>query len=226
MERWKHHMPDLSFAIEGIDAVPDTSTPFLRARLRITNSCSGEPIRSIALRCQIQIQPARRRYSDEEKEALGDLFGSPDRWSSTVRPLSWANTQTSVPPFLDTTIAEIRISAPCDLNLPAANYLHAVREGEIPVVFLFSGTVFYAADNDTVQIAQIRWDCEATYRAPVGLCKQVMGFSRGMSACASLDPTVQDYLRRWRAENVAVAPRRVEKLLRTAFGGATSPGAK
>src|SRR5690348_7299488 len=102
-------MPDLSFAIEAIDAVLDARTPFLQAHLRIANSSPSERIESISLRYQVQIEAARRRYSNEEKVALDDLFGSPERWGSTVRPLLWANAQTSVPAFAVQTLVDLTL---------------------------------------------------------------------------------------------------------------------
>ena len=37
----------------------------------------GRKIHTIALRCQIQIEATRRRYTPEEQERLLDLFGGP-----------------------------------------------------------------------------------------------------------------------------------------------------
>jgi hypothetical protein len=193
-------MPDLSFAIEAMDPVLDAATPFLRARLRITNSCCDEPIHSIALRYQVQIEAARRRYSNDEKAALADLFGSPDRWASTVKPLLWTNTQTTLPAFTGQTLADLTVSYSFDLNLAAAKYLDAVQDGEIPLLFLFSGTVFYADDNHPVQVAQIPWDREATYRLPANVCREVLQSSGATSAWAMLNRAVHDHVRRCRAD--------------------------
>jgi hypothetical protein len=45
------------------------------------------PIHGIVLRCQVRIEPARRHYTAAEKERLLDLFGTPERWGQTLRPL-------------------------------------------------------------------------------------------------------------------------------------------
>ena len=49
------------------------------------------------LRCQIQIEPVRRRYTPQEQQRLVELFGEPERWSQTLRPLLWENLNVSVP---------------------------------------------------------------------------------------------------------------------------------
>lgn len=73
-------MPELTFAIESAAAAP------LRFRLRIGDrAATPAPIQSIALRCQIRIEPARRKYSASEQARLLDLFGEPERWGKTMR---------------------------------------------------------------------------------------------------------------------------------------------
>jgi Family of unknown function (DUF6084) len=198
-------MPDLSFAIETMDAVLDAQPPFLRAHLRITNSCPSERIESISLRYQVQIEAARRRYSNEEKAALDDLFGSPERWASTMRPLLWANAQTSVPAFTAQTLVHLTLSYSFDLNIAAAKYLEAIRDGEIPLLFLFSGTVFYSSDNHPLQIAQIPWDREARYRLAAKICKEAMELSGTASAWAIFNRSVNDRVRRFRADAALTA---------------------
>ena len=72
-------MPDLSFLIEEASVVPFAATPTLAFKLQISNARPDEVIHTVALRCQIQIDVTRRRYTPEEQERLLDLFGTPDR---------------------------------------------------------------------------------------------------------------------------------------------------
>ncbi len=58
--------------------------------LRISET-TGQRVEAIALRCQIRIEPARRRYSDDEAERLNDLFGETQRWADTLKPLQFTN---------------------------------------------------------------------------------------------------------------------------------------
>src|ERR1700761_1652337 len=98
-------MPDLQFQIEGAEAVPHAAVPLIALRLRITSQ--DESIHSLNLRCQVQIEPAKRRYVPQEQEKLLDLFGTPERWSRTVKPLLWMNTTVAVPGFRDSITVEL-----------------------------------------------------------------------------------------------------------------------
>jgi hypothetical protein len=55
-------MPELHFQIEGAEAVLHAATPLIAVKLRITNFPATETIHAITLRCQVQIEPAKRRY--------------------------------------------------------------------------------------------------------------------------------------------------------------------
>ena len=80
-------MPDLSFQIEQVEVAPFSAAPQLTFKLRLSNANAGETIHTVALRCQIQLEVARRRYSPQDQEGLLDLFGSPDRWGQTLQDL-------------------------------------------------------------------------------------------------------------------------------------------
>ncbi len=91
-------MPDLQFQVESAAAVVRAATPQLAFKVRITNA-DPQPVQSIALRAQIQIEPTRRRYSAQEQQNLRELFGEPERWSSSLHPLLWDNVNVNVPGF-------------------------------------------------------------------------------------------------------------------------------
>ena len=80
-------MPELHFSIEGAEAVPNAAVPLIALKLCIENFPAAEAIHTLTLQCQVQIEPARRSYVPAEREQLHDLFGEPERWSRTVRPL-------------------------------------------------------------------------------------------------------------------------------------------
>ena len=92
-------MPDLRFEIEGASTVPFAAVPTLAFKLKVTNARQDEAIHTVALRCQIQIEASRRRYTKEEQERLLDLFGEPDRWSQTLRSMLWTHVNLVVPSF-------------------------------------------------------------------------------------------------------------------------------
>jgi hypothetical protein len=167
-------VPELHFQIEGAEAVANAAAPLLALKLRITNLPENESVHTLTLRCQVQIEPARRRYAPHEQEKLLDLFGTPERWSRTVRPLLWMNTSVAVPGFTGTTVVDLQLPCTFDFNVAATKYFHALDSGEIPLCVLFSGTVFYNGANDVLQVSQVPWDREANYRLPVSVWKQMM----------------------------------------------------
>ena len=167
-------MPDLSFRVEGAQPVPFAAAPLLAFKLRIEDSVAGESVHSIALRAQIQIEAARRRYDAGEKEKLLDLFGEPDRWSRTLRSMLWTHASVVIPPFQGSTTADLEVPCTFDFNVAATKYFHGLSSGEIPLNFLFSGTVFYADSGGALQVSPISWNSEARFRLPADVWRQMM----------------------------------------------------
>ena len=192
-------MPELSFAVESVAPMTSTATPVLVLRLKVSNA-TDEQIHSIALNSQLQIEPARRSYSDAEKSSLSDLFGEPGRWGSTVRPLFWTTLNNTVPGFQGSTSLDLRVPCTFDFNVAATKYFHAIEDGDIPVVLFFSGTVFYVA-NDRVQIAPISWSHQASCRIPAEVWKEMMRLHYPNSAWLSLRQDVFDRLYRYKVRN-------------------------
>jgi Family of unknown function (DUF6084) len=165
-------VPDLRFQVEDVAPTPNAATPQLSFKLRITNS-GPEPIHSIALRAQVQVEPVRRRYSPEEQQKLKELFGEPEQWSKSLQPLLWANVNANVGAFSGSTVIDLPVPCTFDFNVAMTKYIHGLQGGELPTSLLFSGTVFHAGQM-ALQIAQIPWDREASYRVPVRVWKEMM----------------------------------------------------
>ena len=98
-------MPDLHFQVEDAFPTPNAAVPQLTFKVLITNR-EPEPIHSIALRAQVQIEPVRRRYTPAEQERLQELFGEPERWSKSVHPLLWTNANVTVTAFTGSTVID------------------------------------------------------------------------------------------------------------------------
>ena len=168
-------MPDLSFQIEGASVVPFAAAPTLAFRLQIKNAAANERIHTVALRCQIQIEVTRRRYSPEEQQRMLDLFGEPDRWSQTLRTLLWTHANVVVPGFEgQSTVVDLQVPCSFDFNVAATKYFEGVTDGEIPLHILFSGTVFYALPDIGLQVAPISWEQEARFKLPVKVWREMM----------------------------------------------------
>ena len=167
-------MPDLSFQVMGAEVTPYAMVPLLTFRLQVTNASPDEAIHNVVLRCQIQIETTRRKYQPEEERRLRDLFGEPERWGQTLRAMLWTHASVVVPPFTGSTIAEVPVSCSYDFNVAATKYFYGLEDGEIPLDFLFSGSVFYQDPHGGLQVAPISWSQEARYRLPVATWRALM----------------------------------------------------
>jgi Family of unknown function (DUF6084) len=195
-------MPDLSFQIEGASVLPFAAAPTLAFRLKVSNALANETIHTIALRCQIQIEVTRRRYRPEEQERMLDLFGTPDRWSQTLRSLLWTNLNVVIPAFAGaSTVADLHVPCTFDFNVAATKYFDGLTEGDIPLNILFSGTVFYALPDFGLQVAPISWEQEAKFKLPVKVWREMMDFYYPNSVCISLRRDVFDRLYRYKMQH-------------------------
>jgi hypothetical protein len=196
-------MPDLNFQVDGAEPQRFAAEPLLLFKIRVTEALpsTARPttIHSVALRSQIRIEPARRRYADHEKARLLDLFGTPERWGQTVRPMLWTHAGATVGPFTKETTVELPVPCSYDFGLAATKYFDALDGGEIPLCFLFSGTVYYETDGDSLQIAQIPWEKEADFRLPASTWRALMDLHYPNSASLRLRKDVFDRLSRYRS---------------------------
>lgn len=192
-------MPDLRFEVMGVDAPAHAMTPTLVFTLRVTNTPAEEVIHSVLLRCQIQMAATRRSYTPAEKARLVEVFGAPERWRETVRPLLWTHATLVVPRFSGETTAELPIPCGYDLEIIGAKYFDALEDGEVPLTFLFSGTVFYEGAGGAFQVGQISWEREASYRLPVATWREMIARYYPNVAWLLLRKDIFDQLRDYRA---------------------------
>jgi hypothetical protein len=164
-------MADLIFGCTGATAERYAATPTLTFSLTITER-SGVRVHAIALRCQIRIEPHRRRYSAAEAQRLHDLFGDPSRWAETVKPIQLATVTTMVPTFTAVTEVDLQVPVTYDLEVTSARYLYGLDDGTVPLLLLFSGTVF-VANGDGFSVELVPWSAEASYRMPVSIWREL-----------------------------------------------------
>ncbi|MEU5212783.1 DUF6084 family protein [Streptomyces sp. NPDC020742] len=164
-------MTDLSFECPGVRADRYAAAPTLLFRLRIAAADPTTRVHALALRCQLRIEPARRGYRADEAEALADLFGERSRWGSTLHPLQFAQTSLVVPGFTGETEVDLPVPCSYDLDVAAGRYFHALKDGEIPLLLLFSGTVFAGAGG--FQVQPVPWHKEASVRMPVTVWQEM-----------------------------------------------------
>jgi len=207
-------LPDLSFQIDGAEARNYAAVPTIALKLQIRNSPAEQSVHNIVLKCQVQIEPIKRRYSSQEQSGLRDLYGEPSRWALTVRPLHWMNTAVTVPAFREVTSVGLELPCSFDFNLAATKYFHALEAGEIPLTVMFSGTIFYADSDGQLQAAQTPWDREASYRLPVEVWKKMMDLYYPNAAWLSLQRDVFEKLLDYKVRNgIPSFERALEELL-------------
>jgi hypothetical protein len=165
-------MAELTFGCTQASSERYAATPTLSLRLTIAEK-SGARVHAIALRCQIRIEPQRRRYSAAEAQRLHDLFGDTSRWADTVKPIQLATVSTMVPAF--TSLTEVDLQVPCtyDLEVASARYFYGLDDGAIPLLLLFSGTVFIAHGTG-YSVELIPWSSETAFRMPVSVWQDVV----------------------------------------------------
>jgi Family of unknown function (DUF6084) len=194
-------MPELNFQIEGAKPVPYGASPLLAFELKVTNSGSEPAIHTVVLRAQIQIEVTRRRYTPEEQAKLLDLFGEPSRWGQTLKNMLWTNAIVIVPAFEKETIVQLQVPCTFDFNVGATKYFHGLSEGELPLNFLFSGTVFYADSNEQLQVAPISWEKEAKFKLPLKTWKDLIDHYYPNSAWLYLRRDVFDRLYQYKVRH-------------------------
>jgi hypothetical protein len=207
-------MPDLNFSVEGVEPAAHGLVPLLLFQLEVSNKPADETIESAIVQAQIQFQCPQRAYSSAEKEKLGDLFGTPERWGQTLRNRLWTHANISVGQFCGLT--EARLSVPCtfDLNVSAAKYFNALEEGEVPLLFLFSGTVFYSAQDGRLQVQRISHEKECGWRMPVRVWRELMDHHWPNTAWITLQRDVFERLCEFKRRNgLTTWEQTVERLL-------------
>ena len=212
-------MPDLNFKVSGVGASQRGLTPLLYFKTEIVNRAPAEAIQSIMLHAQIQVQSAQRAYTATEKEKLRDLFGKPEDWGHTLRNKLLAHANCIVPGFADRTEAVLVVPCTFDLNVAAAKYFYALEDGEVPLLFLFSGTMFYSDPEGRLQIQQISWEKEASWRMPISAWRDMMDRHYPNTAFMWLDRGVFDRLYEFkRQQGFATWEQAMERLLARANG--------
>lgn len=192
-------MTELVFDCVGANAERYAVTPSMTFRLRITET-SGERVDAIALRCQLRIEPHRRRYSASEAERLHDLFGDTDRWADTLKPMQLATLSTMVPGFTGSTTHDLPLPCTYDLEIASTKYFSSLDDGVIPLLMLYSGTVFGTRDG-RLTVAQVPWTKESSYPLPVTVWRETMDLHFPNSAWLRVDHETLDALRRFKTRN-------------------------
>jgi hypothetical protein len=214
-------MPDLNYQVEGAEPRRHAASPTLDFKLRVSEVIAPgavpTPIHSLILRCQIRIEPARRTYTPSEKERLRDLFGSTDRWGQTLRPMLWTHVSANLSAFEGSDLADLPVPCSYDFNLAATKYFAAMEGGDLPLCFLFSGTIFSEGDGGGLRVSQISREKEAEYRLPAAAWQGLMDHYYPNTAWLGLRKDVFDRLEAFRSRlGLTTSDQALERLLASA----------
>ncbi len=194
-------MPDFGFHVEQAATVPFAAAPTICFRLRVSNAPAEQKIHTVMLRCQIQLEVTRRKYTPEDQKNLRDLFGGPERWSQTLRNMLWTHASCVVPAFESGATVDLQVPCTFDFNVGATKYFYGLGDGEIPLLFQFSGTIFYENSEGTLAVAPVPWDKEAKFRLPVKTWKETMEIYYPNSAWLCLRRDIFDRLYQYKVRN-------------------------
>src|SRR5580704_16888227 len=216
---------DLAIDVTGVEVEPNAAVPTIMFATRLRET-SGATIHAIALRAQIRIEPQRRRYSAAEEERLLELFGETPQWGESLRPFLWSHVETMVAGFVEETTVSLPMACSYDFEVAGAKYLHSLetgsdaggtappvsgpgesgpsagrgqRAGEVPLLFLFSGTVF-TKGGPGFAAELIPWNLESRFRLPVRTWRQTMDRYFPNAGWLRLSRDTIDRLQRFRAE--------------------------
>ena len=87
-------------------------------RLRITET-TGAPVHAVALRCQIRIEPQRRRYTATKRHAWSSCSASTPQWGDSLRPFLWTHVATTVTGFEGATEVDLPVACTYDFEVAA-----------------------------------------------------------------------------------------------------------
>ncbi len=160
-------MPELNFDILSAEIKPYAVAPTIIFKLKITNKIEKEEVYAASLKTQIRIDAMHRKYEQDTKARLLEVFGAPERWGQTLKSLYWKQITIPVPRFTGETVIDIPLECSEDMSASVGKYMHAVEEGPVPLAFIFNGSIFYNGHEKNVQVKQLPLDKEAVYALPI-----------------------------------------------------------
>jgi hypothetical protein len=103
-----------------------------------------------------------------------------------------------VPGFEGSTSVDLPLLCTYDLEVAAAKYFHGVAAGEVPLSFLFNGTIISRGETGFT-VTQVPWHSEATHRMPVTVWRDLMDHYFPNSGWLRLDRDTLSALARYKS---------------------------
>ncbi|MFI5040511.1 MAG: DUF6084 family protein [Acidimicrobiales bacterium] len=192
----ERHTPDeLTIAVTAAAVEPHAAVPTI---VFSASASAPAPVHSIALRTQIMIEPQRRRYDPTEEERLLELFGETPQWGDSLRPFLWTHVDTMVAGFDRSGDFRLPVTCTYDFEVAGAKFLHALGSGDVPLLFLFSGTTFRHGAAG-FEASMVPWHLESRFRLPVATWRETMDRYFPNAGWLRLSRASLDRLQRFRA---------------------------
>jgi hypothetical protein len=102
-----------------------------------------------------------------------------------------------VPRFTGSTELELPVPLSYDLEIGATRYFAGLDNGEVPLLMLFSGTVF-TMDGGRIQAQQVPWSKEAAYRLPISTWRESIDAHFPNSAWIKMSRQTLDELQQYK----------------------------
>ena len=206
-------MTALDFSVTAARPARHAAVPTMQFSLRASER-SGGRVHAAAVQCQIRIEPQRRSYTSEEETRLFEMFGDTPQWGDSLRPFLWTHASTVIPGFAGKVDVDLPVECTYDFEVAGAKYMHLLAGGEIPLLFLFSGTVFSeGASGFSAQ--RIGWEQEARFRLPVESWREMIDAYFPGSAWLRVSRGTLDDLYRYRVEHALPTwDQAIEKLIK------------
>lgn len=205
-------MLDLDCSIDGVGIDRRAAGPTLIFALRLG---AGEPVHTLALRCQVVIDARRRRYLDAERARLTELFGSPEDWHRNLGSVAWADVAMMVPGFDGEVVVPVRVPCTYDMEVASSTYLHGVDGDPVPLLFQLTGTAFLRGPAG-ISVERLPHDVDARWSMPAATWHDLMEVHFPGARWLRVDAERFDRLARYKRERALPTwDAVVDKLLQT-----------
>jgi len=121
-----------------------------------------------------------------------------------------------VPGFTGATDVDVEVPCTYDLEVAAGKYFHALADGVVPMVLLFSGTIF-GKGGPGFWVQQVPWHVQAEYRMPISVWDELMERYFPRTAWIRLPKDTVDALLKYKARHaIPTWDAAMERLLKAA----------
>ena len=130
-----------------------------------------------------------------------------------------ATVATMVGTFTGETTVDVEVPLTYDVEVASTRYFRGLDDGEVPLLLLFSGTVFYRSPTAGCRSASSRGTRRPTFRLPIALWRDMMAAHHAGTGWLALPEHTLARLTAWRAAQALPSwEQTIDELLRRAEG--------